>query len=188
MCHLLPVPFQRHPLWWLAPPPLPRWEACHWILSRPRAPYESSSLATQLRWGALWVLGISGSRCLWQQRQKNQTTGLRPWEMHPFWCLRHHFPRRGKFALRSASSFISISRCSVTKISPTGGDAVGRRGVFPSGRRPGLPVFPPVRAVVKVLSKWRRRRPLPPSEPSEPSRPKGVSKKAPTKAAAGSFL
>ena len=34
------------PLWWLAPPPLPRWEACHWILSRPRAPCESSSLAT----------------------------------------------------------------------------------------------------------------------------------------------
>ena len=34
------------PLWWLAPPPLPRWEACHWIFSRPRAPYESSSLAT----------------------------------------------------------------------------------------------------------------------------------------------
>ena len=25
---------------------LARWEACHWILSRPRAPYESSSLAT----------------------------------------------------------------------------------------------------------------------------------------------
>ena len=31
-------------------------------------------------------------------RNKNQTTGLRPWEMHPF-CLRH-LPRRGRFALR----------------------------------------------------------------------------------------
>ena|GEM_PF-4168171 len=40
-----------YPLWWLAPPPLPRWEACHWILSRPRAPYESSSLATPLKRG-----------------------------------------------------------------------------------------------------------------------------------------
>ena len=34
-----------------------RWEACHWILSRPRAPYESSSLATPVEPGALWVLG-----------------------------------------------------------------------------------------------------------------------------------
>ena len=34
---------------------LARWEACHWILSRSRAPYESSSLATPLT-GALWTL------------------------------------------------------------------------------------------------------------------------------------
>ena len=68
------------PLWWLAPPPLPRWEACHWILSRPRAPYStaitdsldsqvaSAPLRIQLAGvtpvplpprfaGALWVLG-----------------------------------------------------------------------------------------------------------------------------------
>ena len=52
--HTFPVPFRRlPPLWWLAPPPLPRWEACHWILSRPRAPYESSSLATPLRGGTM---------------------------------------------------------------------------------------------------------------------------------------
>jgi hypothetical protein len=51
--HTLLVPFRRLPLWWLAPPPLPRWEACHWILSRPRAPYESSSLATPLRGGTM---------------------------------------------------------------------------------------------------------------------------------------
>ena len=39
------------PLWWLAPPPLPRCEACHWILSRLSTPYESSSLATPLKQG-----------------------------------------------------------------------------------------------------------------------------------------
>jgi hypothetical protein len=36
-----------------APPPLPRWEACHWILSRLTAPYESSSLATPLFRGTM---------------------------------------------------------------------------------------------------------------------------------------
>ena len=31
--------YRQHSLRWLTPPPLPRCEACHWILSRPRAPY-----------------------------------------------------------------------------------------------------------------------------------------------------
>ncbi len=35
----IPQPF---PLWWLAPPPLPRWEACHWILSRLTTPYSTA--------------------------------------------------------------------------------------------------------------------------------------------------
>ena len=26
---------------------------------------------------------------------KDLTTGLRPWEMHPLWCLRHHLSPRG---------------------------------------------------------------------------------------------
>ena len=104
-------------------------------------------------------------------RMENQTTGLRPMEMHPF-CLRH-LPRRGRFALLSAfvlirceqhygelaaiaatpypaspdfplfrgqnkpqisNRFISISRHSAARISPSGGDAAagGRRGAFPS--------------------------------------------------------
>ena len=33
--------------------------------------------------GALWVLGISGSRCLWKLRRENRTTGLRPWKCTP---------------------------------------------------------------------------------------------------------
>ena len=60
------------PLWWLAPPPLPRWEACHWILSRLPTPYSTAitdSLDSQVAGvtpvplpplfrGALWMLGI----------------------------------------------------------------------------------------------------------------------------------
>ena len=44
------------PLWWLAPPPLPRWEACHTILMSLALPYESCSLATPAPLGALWAL------------------------------------------------------------------------------------------------------------------------------------
>ena len=40
-------------------------------------------------------------------------------------------PRRGKFALRSASKLTSNSRHSAAKTSPSGGGAVGRRGAFP---------------------------------------------------------
>ena len=76
-------------------------------------------------------------------RNKNHTTGLCPWEMHPF-CLRH-LPRRGRFALRLASELISISRHSAAKTSPSGGStaAGGDRGAFPTGRRPGCMVFLP---------------------------------------------
>ena len=73
---------RQHPLWWLTPPPLPRCEACHWILSRPRAPYESSSLATPIQ-GALWMLGNGVNLSLWQQWRENHTTGLRPEENKP---------------------------------------------------------------------------------------------------------
>ena len=40
-----------------APPPLPRWEACHTILRSLALPYESCSLATPASLGALWALG-----------------------------------------------------------------------------------------------------------------------------------
>ena len=61
--------------------------------------------------------------------------------MHPF-CLRH-LPRRGRFALRSASELINISRHSAAKTSPSGGSTAvgGNRGAFPTGRRPGFMVF-----------------------------------------------
>ena len=69
----------------------------------------------------------------------NHTTGLRPWKCTPFGAA-HHFPRRGKFALRSALDLISTSRHSAARISPSGGEAVGRRGAFPTRRRRGCMV------------------------------------------------
>gem|GEM_PF-4892408 len=56
-CQYMP-PVGGGPLWWLGPPPSPRCEACHWILSRPTPPYESSSLATPASLVGLWVLSI----------------------------------------------------------------------------------------------------------------------------------
>ena len=83
---------------------LSRWEACHWILSRLSAPYESSSLATPYSGGTMGA--GQWPQCEFMTvTEKNHTTGLRPeenrptalraLEMHPF-CLRH-LPRRGRF-------------------------------------------------------------------------------------------
>jgi len=65
-------------------------------------------------------------------KQANRLGGR--WKCTPFGAA-HHFPRRGKFALLSASAFISISKRSVAKISPSGGDVAAgdRRGAFPAG-------------------------------------------------------
>ena len=48
----------RHPLWWLAPPPSPRCEACHTILRSLTLPYESCSLATPQAVGQQPVLTL----------------------------------------------------------------------------------------------------------------------------------
>ena len=117
----------------------PLWEACHWILSRPRAPCESSSLATPLkRWNcgywavaSIWVYGSRGEKTIQPGfARENKQTGLRPRKCTPFGANAPPFPRRGNFALLSASEFISISKRSADRISPSGGDvAIGdRRG------------------------------------------------------------
>ena len=94
MCHLLPVPFQRHPplvagattlpggkrvtgfsvALWL---PTARLSPTHWILRSLPLPLRIQfagvtpvPLPPPAPLGSLWVLGISGSRCLWQRRQK----------------------------------------------------------------------------------------------------------------------
>ncbi len=93
----------------------------------------------------------SGAIIMAASRPKTFTTGLRPmanhttaptarWKCTPFGAA-HHFPRRGKFSCRSAFEFISNSRYSAARISPSGGDvAVGdRRGAFPRAK-PGCMV------------------------------------------------
>ena len=144
--------FGSGPSCWLAPPPSPLWEACHWILSRPRAPCESSSLATPLkRWNcgywavaSIWVYGSRGEKTIQPGfARENKQTGLRPRKCTPFGANAPPFPRRGNFALLSASEFISISKRSAARISPSGGDVAAgdRRGAFPARRRRGCLVF-----------------------------------------------
>ena len=76
-----------------------------------------------------------------EKKPYNRPAGV---EMHPYPRLRRYFPRRGKFALRTAFVLISISRYRTAKISPSGGDAAagGRRGAFPTRRRRGCKGFP----------------------------------------------
>ena len=53
----------------------------------------------------------------------------------PSAAYRRRLPRRGRFALHSASGLISLSRHSAAKTSPSGGStaAGGDRGAFPTG-------------------------------------------------------
>ena len=74
----------------------------------------------------------------------------------PFWCLRHHLPPEGGLLVPLCNEQLKLTQGeSIEQTFPSGGStaAGGDRGAFPSGHRPGLPIFPPVRAVVKVLSK-----------------------------------
>ncbi len=85
--------------------------------------------------GDEYIAALWRQRCRRQRKPNNRACGAL--EMHPYPRLRRYFPRRGKFALLSASELISISRHKGAKTSPSGGGAVGRRGAFLS----------PVRAV-----------------------------------------
>ena len=78
-------------------------------------------------------------------------------------------PRRGKFALRSASKLTSNSRHSAAKTSPSGGGAVGRRGAFPRAKR-GCTVFAAARqhTYSSPLGDTFPSEPYEPSEPFEP--------------------
>ena len=106
----------------------------------------------------------SGAIIMAASRPKTFTTGLRPmanhttapaarWKCTPFGAV-HHFPRRGKFSCRSAFEFISNSRYSAARISPSGGDvAVGdRRGAFPRAK-PGCMVCRSYRHKHKLTQK-----------------------------------
>ena len=99
------------PLWWLTPPPCPlfrgtmgagRWRQCEFIAAAERKPYNRAS------------------------PEENQPTSLCSWKCTPIPASRD-FPRRGKFALISASEFISISKHSAARISPFGGNAIKLR-------------------------------------------------------------
>ena len=79
-----------------APPtnrvPLPPEEACHWILSRPRAPYESSSLATPLkRWDyGYWAVVFI---CAWNSSEGKPYNRAAPVVNAPLLVLRTTSPK-----------------------------------------------------------------------------------------------
>ena len=74
------------------PVPLPPEEACHWILSRPRAPYESSSLATPLkrwdygRWAVVFI-------CAWNSSEGKPYNRAAPVGNAPLLVLRTTSPK-----------------------------------------------------------------------------------------------
>ena len=107
------------------------------------APYESSSLATPYSGGTMgaeqwrqFEFMAAAERKPYNRAspEENKPTSLCSWKCTPFGAA-HHFPRRGKFALLSAFEFISISKHSAARISPSGGDVAAgdRRGAFPAG-------------------------------------------------------
>ena len=115
------------------------------------APYESSSLATPYsggtmgagQWRQFEFMAVAERKPYNRASpEENKPTSLCSWKCTPFGA-EHHFPRRGKFALLSAFEFISISKHSAARISPSGGDvaAGGDRGAFPARRRRGCMVF-----------------------------------------------
>ena len=113
--------------------------------------------------GALWVLGISGNLRMEQQRKKTKQPGWRPWKCTPFVACGTTFPPRGGLLAALCNEQLKLAQGeSIEQTSPSGGStaAGGDRGAFPSGRRPGLPVFPARQGGFKVLSK------LAPQEPT----------------------
>ena len=70
MCHLLPVPFQRHPPLVAGATTLPGGKRVTGFSVALWLPTNPVPLPPPAPLGSLWVLGISGSRCLWQRRQK----------------------------------------------------------------------------------------------------------------------
>ena len=74
-----------------------------------------------------------GRRCQRQRKPYNRACGAL--EMHSYPRLRRYFPRRGKFALLSASELISISRHKGAKTSPSGGRCRRQKGCISNARR-----------------------------------------------------
>ena len=54
---------------------------------------DSSSLATPSSAGGTMGAGHFRQPVLMAVTEENHTTGLRPWEMHPFWCWRTTSPK-----------------------------------------------------------------------------------------------
>ncbi len=105
---------------------------------------DSSSLATPLFRGhyGCWAFRATGAYGSSGEKPNNRAS---PVEMHPFWCLWHHLPPEGGLLAALCNEQLKLAQGeSIEQTSPSGGStaAGGDRGAFPSGQRPGLPVFP----------------------------------------------
>ena len=99
--------YRQHPLWWLTPPPLPRCEACHWIL-RHRAGYLSEG-AFMGRLGAN-VSGLAYSYA----------------EYAPIGSLQHGYHRLTGFSGRSCSPTNPVRWCDSSSLAtPYSGGTMG---------------------------------------------------------------
>ena len=163
---------------------LARWEACHWILSRPTAPYESSSLATPSSAGGTMGAGHFGQPVFMAAAAEKPNNRASPVEMHPFCRLRRRLStgkRLTRFSGRCASlrivfachpggeilaalSFVQLMKLDGKRRAnfPPLGEVPPQAGIGVHFYRATGPVClfsPPARAVVKVLSKLAPKAP-----------------------------
>ena len=106
---------------------------------------------------------------------KPSQPGWRPWKCTPSAAFGGVSPRRGRFALRFAYSFISSTGAEHRADFPLRVEVPPQAGIGVHFHRAEGPVClfsPPDRAILRFYQNWRRRRPPQPSEPSEPSRRK----------------
>ena len=130
---MLPAPFRRRPLWWLAPPPFP---------------YSGGTMGaghfSQFARGAAA-----------KEKPYNRAS---PVEMHPFCRLRRRLPRRGRFALHFAYRFISSTEAERKANFPLRGKPREAGIGVHFHRAEGLACLfpPPGRAVLWFYQNWRR--------------------------------
>jgi len=112
----------RHPLWWLR----------HHLPLRKR--WDNKTFTTGLRPRE----NMPNSLC----SLENHATALTGEGNAPLSPPTAVLPPEGEVCSPLSFYLISTLKHSAAKTSPSGGGAVGRRGAFPSGRRPGWFVFP----------------------------------------------
>ena len=160
-----------------------QWRQCEFMAAAERKPYNRASPGGKPANRPVGRLKCTPSAAY----RRRLSTGKRLTRFSGRFCSpTNHVrlpPRRGRFALHSASGLISISRHSAAKTSPSGGStaAGGDRGAFPTGaaRLYGFPAA--VRRHIKFIAAGdtttlsRQRRLSPPEHSEHNPLPEGQS-------------